>query len=86
MFRGSTTVDRSLYEYRYPVGEQIEIAYGSFVIKSDEESILVDSGLPGQEEIHRIGLSFDYMNNPPLFAEEFEKIGVRPDIEKWPSP
>ena len=76
---GTTSVDRSLYEYRYPAGERIEVAYGCFLIKGNGKIILFDSGLPDQEEIHRIGLTFGYMDNPPQIMDELAKMGVKPE-------
>ena len=76
---GTTKVDRSLYEYRYPVGEIIEMAFGCFLLQGNGKNILVDSGIPTQEEIRRIGFVFGYMDNAPYIMDELKKLGVDPE-------
>lgn len=79
LFMGKTKVDRSAFEYRHPIGEMVEDAFGCFAVKSQDEIILFDSGLPSQEEIHRIGLTFGYMENAPDVEEVFRKAGIVPE-------
>lgn len=76
---GSTHVDRSLYEYRAPGGEKIEAAFGCFLIKGNGHTILFDSGIPSQEEIHRCGFTFGYMDHAPYVIDELEKMGEKPE-------
>lgn len=75
---GETQVDRHLYEYRYPGNEKIKAAFGCFLVKGNGRIILVDSGLPTQEEIRRIGFVFGYMEYAPYVVDELERMGVEP--------
>lgn len=76
---GTSSVDRSQFEYRHPVGERIPSEFGCFAIKSDTETILFDSGIPQQDEIRRIGLHFGFMDDAPDIRECFLKAGVVPE-------
>lgn len=76
---GATKVDRSLYEYRAAGGEKIDAAYGCFLIRGNGRNLLFDSGIPDQEEIHRCGFVFGYMDHPPYVITELETLGVSPE-------
>lgn len=78
VFLGKTTVDKSAFIYRNPIGEIIEDSFGCFVLKNGDDVVLFDSGIPSQSEIHRIGLTFGYMDNAPDPIESIEKVaGVK---------
>jgi len=79
VFLGETTVDRSLYEYRYPVGESLRIAFGCFAVWAGDKIILVDSGIPVQDEIRRLELTFGYMDDPPSLGKQLKEMGINPE-------
>ncbi len=76
---GTQQVQRSLYEYRYPGTEKIDVAYGCYLIRGNGKTILFDSGIPDQQEMHRIGYVFGYMDGAPYVLDELKKLGVEPE-------
>ena len=62
------------------LGETVKMHYGLFVLKDEEEKlILVDSGRPCAEEILSGGYPFAAAANAPDFRKEIEKYGVVPE-------
>ena len=76
IFLGSMTGDKSGSLYRYPKGETIQIVYACFALCADGEIILVDSGLPSQEDIHGNHKPFRRMANAPDFMSAMANAGI----------
>lgn len=76
---GATQVDRSLYEYRATGGERVDAVFGCFLIQGNHHNILFDSGMPNQEEVHRYGFEFGYIEDAPYVIEELKKLEVSPE-------
>lgn len=75
---GKNVVDKSSFVYRNPIGERMDDAFGCFILRNGEETILFDSGIPSQAEIRRIGLTFGIMDDAPDPIETLKNAGIDP--------
>lgn len=79
IFLGSVMTDKGDSLFRHPHGEQMCTVYSCFVLKAENATILVDSGLPSQEDILANGKPFRQMPNAPDFITALRTADVDPD-------
>jgi glyoxylase-like metal-dependent hydrolase (beta-lactamase superfamily II) len=80
IYLGGVDVDISTIIYRHPIGEQIKIVMGAFVLKDEKgEFILIDSGAPSAREIKEKGYGFRLMADSVEYIDEIKKLGVEPE-------
>lgn len=79
VFLGSADIDKSQAVYFAPIGEKVHIHYGMFALKGEDgEFVLVDSGIPSQEEIKANGYPYPTLDDATDLLEELGKLGVDP--------
>lgn len=76
IFLGSMTADKGNSLYRYPKGEIIRSVYACFALRGNGETILVDSGLPSQQDIRTNHKPFRQMNDAREFTAALAGIGI----------
>lgn len=70
-------MDKSMLVFRFPIGTGVPLPNGSFAVRGDSEWILVDAGMPGNDEIVKFG-------KPPLrkdmpYEEMLKSRGIVPE-------
>lgn len=78
VFLGSMTGDKANSLYHYPKGETAQSVYACFALCAGDETILVDSGLPSQEDIRGNHKPFRQMADAPDFLTALQKTGIDP--------
>ena len=79
VFLGSMKNNKKNVLYQYPYDEPCTTVYACYALLRDEEVILVDSGLPSQEDIRQNGKPFRQMADAPDFLAALERTGINAD-------
>lgn len=79
VFLGSVQCDKADSMYLYPRGEMFCTVYACFVIQGYGRTILVDSGLPSQEDIRKNGKPYRLMEDAPDILEALRRVHIRPE-------
>lgn len=77
VYLGSAVVEKSLSIYRRYFGEKLKVCYAVFLLRSDTELIMVDSGPPRPEINDQIPVYLD-IDDPVLMTDALAKVGVTP--------
>ncbi len=78
VFLGSIQSDKSRSLHQYPAGEPIRTSYTCFVLKGNGKTIMVDTGLPTQDDIKSNNKPFRIMQDAPDLKDALAKIGIDP--------
>ena len=76
IFLGSIRNNKKDILYQYPYNEECITVYACYALLWGKDVILVDSGLPSQEDIRRNGKPFRQMADAPDFLTALERTGI----------
>lgn len=79
IFLGSIIADKAASLYLYPPGESLKTVYACFALQAGDETILVDSGLPSQQDILKNNKPFRQMEDAPDFLTALAAARIAPE-------